>query len=209
MEFGAIRNFECIRLAEKQAELEAKQEKEEEANNPMKILENRTRDSRREMAILETLEDIRELNAAHASVDPKILLQEQQELKKNVLKMQEEEDEEEIRRIFGKKNYEEVIDDHETEKVNEEPCKKNKLENEETQEDSTFSKRLKTTESSNALSNFLNNQPSQPSNNTLTKSKISSFIKKKPDLDNVNKESCKPVLGALSSLAEYSSDENE
>lgn len=208
MEFGAIRNFECIRLAEKQAELEAKQEKEEEANNPMKILENRTRDSRREMAILETLEDIRELNAAHASVDPKILLQEQEELKKNLLKKQEEEDEEEIRRIFGKKNSGEVSDDHVIEKILDEPCKKNKLETEGTEEVNSCSKRQKTNESNSALSNFLNNNPSQPSNNSLTKSKISSFIKKKPEADNVNKDESKPILGALSSLAEYSSDEN-
>lgn len=37
MENGAMRNFECIRLAEKQAEIEAKQAKDEEVNNPMKV----------------------------------------------------------------------------------------------------------------------------------------------------------------------------
>jgi hypothetical protein len=37
MENGAIRNFESIRLAEKQAEVEAKQKKDEEENNPMKV----------------------------------------------------------------------------------------------------------------------------------------------------------------------------
>ena len=75
MENGAIGNFECIRLAEKQAETEAKQKKDEEATIPMKILKNRTRDSRREMAVLETLEDLRVLNAAHAGVDPKVLIE--------------------------------------------------------------------------------------------------------------------------------------
>ena len=44
MENGAIRNFESIRLAEKKAEADAKQLKDEEVNNPMKILENRTRE---------------------------------------------------------------------------------------------------------------------------------------------------------------------
>ncbi len=39
MENGAIRNFESIRLAEKQAEVEAKQKKDEEENNPMKAIE--------------------------------------------------------------------------------------------------------------------------------------------------------------------------
>lgn len=103
MEFGAIRNFESVRLAEIQAEKEAKKEKEEEENNPMKILENRTRDSRREMAALETLEDLRELNAAHATVDPKVLIEEEAERKRKLEEQQIEEDEEEIRRIFGKK----------------------------------------------------------------------------------------------------------
>ena len=37
MENGAIRNFESLRLAEKQAETEAIQKKEEEENNPMKV----------------------------------------------------------------------------------------------------------------------------------------------------------------------------
>lgn len=58
MENGAMRNFESVRLAEKQADQEEKSRKEEEANNPMKLLENRTRDSRREMDVLETLEDL-------------------------------------------------------------------------------------------------------------------------------------------------------
>lgn len=208
MEFGAIRNFECIRLAEKQAELEAKQEKEEEANNPMKILENRTRDSRREMAILETLEDIRELNAAHASVDPKILLQEQEEMKKKMLKSQEEEDEEEIRKIFGKKNSDEILDDQIIEKVEDESCKKIKFEDNFEEESSV--KRIKIEEPKNSLSEFLKNPSIQSNNNILTKSKISSFIKKKPDtVQNLKKDQPTSNLGALSSLAEYSSDEDE
>ena len=106
MENGAIRNFESIRLAEKKAEADAKQLKDEEVNNPMKILENRTRDSRREMDVLETLEDLRELNAAHASVDPKILLEEEEKMRRELLERQieeeKEEDEMELQSILGK-----------------------------------------------------------------------------------------------------------
>ena len=102
MENGAIRNFECIRLAEKQAENEAKQEKEEEASNPMKLLENRTRDSRREMAILESLEDLKELNTKNASFDPLEIVKVNEEYEKQLLKLQEEEDEAEIKRLFSK-----------------------------------------------------------------------------------------------------------
>lgn len=37
MENGAIRNFESLRLAEKQAEEEEKAKKEAEENNPMQV----------------------------------------------------------------------------------------------------------------------------------------------------------------------------
>ena len=102
MENGAIRNFESIRLAEKKAEAEAKLEKEEEANNPMKLLENRTRDSRREMAIIESLEDLKELNTKNASFDPLEIVRVQEEYEKQLQKLQEEEDENEIKRLFSK-----------------------------------------------------------------------------------------------------------
>jgi hypothetical protein len=68
LEHGGLRNFESIRLAEKQAKEEATKLAEEEALNPMKLLENRTRDSRQEMAAIEALEDIKELNARHADI---------------------------------------------------------------------------------------------------------------------------------------------
>jgi hypothetical protein len=105
MENGAIRNFESVRLAEKQAEADEKRIKDEEVNNPMKILENRTRDSRREMDVLETLEDLRELNAAHATVDPKILLEEEEKRKRDLLAEQRQteidQDEWELKQIMG------------------------------------------------------------------------------------------------------------
>lgn len=103
MENGAIRNFESLRLAEKQAEAEEKAKKEAEENNPMQVLENRTRDSRREMDVLETLEDLRERNAAnYAGVDPKVLIHAEEEYQKQLLLLEKQEDEEEIKRMFAK-----------------------------------------------------------------------------------------------------------
>jgi hypothetical protein len=106
MENGAMRNFESVRLAAKQAEQEANKEKEEEANNPMKLLENRTRDSRREMAILETLEDIKELNMKNINYDPlEIIKKEDQKIQNDheeQLRKQLENDEIEIQRIVMK-----------------------------------------------------------------------------------------------------------
>ena len=124
MENGAMRNFECIRLAEKLADDEAKQIKEEEATNPMKLLENRTRDSRREMAILESLEDIKELNSKNATYDPLTLVKVKEEYDKQLLKLQEEEDEAEIRQLFCKKKIQEIISEEEVEEV---LCKKIKV----------------------------------------------------------------------------------
>ncbi|KAK2467128.1 hypothetical protein APHAL10511_001386 [Amanita phalloides] len=62
-EHGASRNFEPWR-EEKIVEEEDRLAKlEEEENNPMKVLENRTIDSKREMDILDALQDIRARNA--------------------------------------------------------------------------------------------------------------------------------------------------
>jgi len=64
-------------------------------------LENRTRDSRQEMAAIEALEDIKELNARHADIQiEQMLAQKQEEEKQYALmkkQMEEEEDEAEIR----------------------------------------------------------------------------------------------------------------
>ena len=61
------------------------------------MLENRTAASQREMDMIETLEDLRELNSKHAKVDMNELIEEkvkQQQLYEEKLKqLQEEEDE--------------------------------------------------------------------------------------------------------------------
>ena len=152
-----MRNFECIRLAEKLAEDEAKQIKEEEATNPMKLLENRTRDSRREMAILESLEDLKELNSKNATYDPLTLVKVNEEYEKQLLKLQEEEDEAEIKRLFNKKQVEEVVSEEEVEEEVFLP-KKMKIECKESakKEETTNKNQLKT-----KLSNIIRKKPKQ------------------------------------------------
>ncbi|KAJ2016491.1 Pre-mRNA-splicing factor cwf16 [Coemansia sp. S610] len=63
VEKGALRNFEPWR--EEQALKEEKEQTkvDEEENNPIKALENRTEQSRREMDIMDALDEIRTLNA--------------------------------------------------------------------------------------------------------------------------------------------------
>lgn len=101
LEAGATRNFEATRTAEKMALQEQKEKEAEEANNPMKVLENRTKASCQEIQMLETLEDLRELRHRHARVDTEKMLQQNKEKNERLLALQEEEDEAFVRSIFG------------------------------------------------------------------------------------------------------------
>lgn len=183
MENGAIRNFESLRLAEKQAEAEAKQAKDEEVNNPMKVLENRTRDSKREMDILETLEDLREQNAANASIDPKILLEEEDRLRREIELREIEEDEMEIKRLFGKTaskdEFNEVVVNDLASKA-EVLEKKHKINNDEEEEEAFNSNSKKLKPDPPAV--FI--KPSQVQVQKTQQDKLKSnslmFIKKKP-----------------------------
>ena len=65
---GAYRTFQAERIAEMEEERIVQEKEEEEANNPMLALENRTKESRREMDVLDALEEIRDWNARNAQV---------------------------------------------------------------------------------------------------------------------------------------------
>lgn len=65
---GAYRTFQAERIAEMEEERVVQEKEEDEANNPMLALENRTKDSRREMDVLDALEEIRDWNARNAQV---------------------------------------------------------------------------------------------------------------------------------------------
>ncbi|CAK9293101.1 unnamed protein product [Gordionus sp. m RMFG-2023] len=74
IEHGATRNFEAETTARKMEDEKTKKMEEELIQNPMKILENRTKDSQREMEILENLEEIKEMNARNSTIDYDALL---------------------------------------------------------------------------------------------------------------------------------------
>lgn len=75
IEAGATRNFMALKLAEEQARREEEEAREEEATNPMKLLENRTQQSRNEIELLESLEELRDLNRRQQEVDYDTMLQ--------------------------------------------------------------------------------------------------------------------------------------
>jgi len=192
LEHGGIRNFESVRLAEKQAKEEAAKEAEEEALNPMKLLENRTRDSRQEMAAIEALEDIKELNARHADIKIEQMLAQTREQEKQyeLLKKQleEEEDEAEIRKVFGKPIAKVDPDDDETEEIVEK--------DEEILPLSINATKPKTT--------FSFTQPNT-AKKQLPKNSLSMVIKKKPT---TNDAVSKPA-GGLSSLVAFYDDDDD
>lgn len=101
VENGASRNFQALKLAEEQAEREAKEQEEEEKSNPMKLLENRTKASKQEMELLESLAELKDLNQRHAQVDFDQMLGHYAKHDERLRVQQEEEDEAFIREVFG------------------------------------------------------------------------------------------------------------
>ncbi|THH31385.1 hypothetical protein EUX98_g2818 [Antrodiella citrinella] len=107
-EHGASRNFEPWRDEQAVEEEDRLAKMEEEENNPMKVLENRTTDSKREMDILDALQDIRARNARNERVGQSVDLMEriaveeietEEDLEK---RRAEEEDEKLVREVFTK-----------------------------------------------------------------------------------------------------------
>ena len=106
-EHGASRNFEPWRDEDAEVEVDRLAKLEEEENNPMKVLENKTVDSKREMDILDALQDIRARNARNERVGlsgdllARIGLEEETEDDAE-RKQLEEEDERLVQEVFSK-----------------------------------------------------------------------------------------------------------
>ncbi|EEY66917.1 coiled-coil domain-containing protein 94 [Phytophthora infestans T30-4] len=102
-EHGCQRNFEPWRENEDEEAAAVAQRVEEEKGDAMKALENRTLDSKREMDILDALDEIKAINQRHAKVDTDKLLQQHADvgkLSKEEQAKQLEEDRQEAHRVF-------------------------------------------------------------------------------------------------------------
>ncbi|KAJ3122247.1 hypothetical protein HK098_002986 [Nowakowskiella sp. JEL0407] len=103
-ELGAQRNFEPWRDEQFASEELKNERKLEEEYNPMRALENRTADSKREMDILDSLDEIRTKNAMNEKVTVNYALlklqQQSEEFKRAEEKRQLEEDEALAQQIF-------------------------------------------------------------------------------------------------------------
>ena len=102
VETGAYRTFQAERIAELEEERLREEKEEEEANNPMLALENRTKESRREMDVLDALEEIRDWNARNAHVKFDDLMEKHLEAEQEEREKEEREDEALISDVFGR-----------------------------------------------------------------------------------------------------------
>ncbi|KAF0993252.1 hypothetical protein HZS_283, partial [Henneguya salminicola] len=104
MEHGATRSFQASRIAEKQEEDRRNKEEEDEKTNPMQALEKRTKESRLEMEKLEHLEELRDLNKRHGSVDYEALIAKHLSVSEKTKQFEPLEDDILVKEIFNKKN---------------------------------------------------------------------------------------------------------
>lgn len=107
-EHGASRNFEPWREEKVVEEEDRLARLEEEENNPMKALENRTVDAKREMDILDALQDIRARNARNERVGQasdlvsRMTVEEEETEEERERRLADEEDEKLVREVFSK-----------------------------------------------------------------------------------------------------------
>uniref|UniRef100_A0A8B9ML86 Splicing factor YJU2 n=1 Tax=Accipiter nisus TaxID=211598 RepID=A0A8B9ML86_9AVES len=120
MEHGATRNFQAEKLLEEEEKRMQKEREEEELNNPMKVLENRTKDSKLEMEVLENLQELKELNQRQANVDFEAMLKQYKEYEEEQKRKEQEEDEQEMKAMLEQAQNRRLLVDSDSD---EEPAK--------------------------------------------------------------------------------------
>ncbi|XP_044162658.1 splicing factor YJU2 isoform X1 [Bufo gargarizans] len=115
MEHGATRNFQAEKLIEEEEKRFQKEREEEELNNPMKVLENRTKDSKMEMDILENLQELKELNQRQANVDFESMIGVYRETEDEMKRREVEEDERQIREMLAEAQKRQLVADSDSE----------------------------------------------------------------------------------------------
>ncbi|XP_032926269.1 splicing factor YJU2-like [Catharus ustulatus] len=113
VEHGATRNFQAEKLLEEKRM--QKEREEEELNNPMKVLENRTKESKLEMEVLESLQELKELSQRQANVDFEAMLKQYKELEEEQRRKEQEEDEEEMKAMLEQAQKRQLLEDSDSE----------------------------------------------------------------------------------------------
>ncbi|XP_053228522.1 splicing factor YJU2 [Podarcis raffonei] len=115
MEHGATRNFQAEKLLEEEEKRLQKEREDEELNNPMKVLENRTKDSKLEMEVLENLQELKELNQRQAHVDFESMLQQYKDYEEQQKERELEEDEQETKTMLEQAQSRRLLQDSDSE----------------------------------------------------------------------------------------------
>uniref|UniRef100_A0A8D0EUG2 Splicing factor YJU2 n=1 Tax=Strix occidentalis caurina TaxID=311401 RepID=A0A8D0EUG2_STROC len=124
MEHGATRNFQAEKLLEEEEKRMQKEREEEELNNPMKVLENRTKDSKLEMEVLENLQELKELNQRQANVDFEAMLKQYKEYEEEQKRKEQEEDEQEMKAMLEQAQNRRLLVDSDSDEESAKSCTK-------------------------------------------------------------------------------------
>lgn len=200
VEAGATRNFEPWRDQDEEVEREKRKRDSEEMGDVMKSLENRTLDSKREMDILATLDEMKSMKSRHATVSVDAMLEALQRTGEDEEKKLDEEDEALIKSIFhGSKQYVRRIDDEEWDDDNDEiandSVKKQKL-------SEVASKPTDVLTKSNLTGESSCKEPSDSNQPTLQLPAVRFMVKRK----SAPKTDDKETVSGLQSLCQYDSD---
>lgn len=115
MEHGATRNFQAEKLLEEEERRVQKEREEEELSNPMKVLENRTKDSKLEMEVLENLQELKDLNQRQAHVDFEAMLRQHRLSEEELRLRRQEEDERETAMLLEEARKRRLLEDSDSE----------------------------------------------------------------------------------------------
>ncbi|KAJ7308329.1 hypothetical protein JRQ81_008864 [Phrynocephalus forsythii] len=122
MEHGATRNFQAEKLLEEEEKRVQKEREDEELNNPMKVLENRTKDSKLEMEVLENLQELKELNQRQAHVDFESMLQQYRDYEAQQKQRELEEDEQEMKAMLEQAQGRRLLEDSDSDEEERPRC---------------------------------------------------------------------------------------
>ncbi|KAL1767228.1 hypothetical protein HispidOSU_007380 [Sigmodon hispidus] len=114
MKHGATCNFQAEKLLEEEKRVQ-KEPENEELNNPMKVLENRTKDSKLEMEVLENLQELKDLNEQQAHVDFEVMLLQHCLSQEQRPQQQEEEDKRETAALLEEAHHRRLLEDSNSE----------------------------------------------------------------------------------------------
>ncbi|XP_065222328.1 splicing factor YJU2 [Planococcus citri] len=206
IEAGAIRNFMALKRAQEQEKREEEEAKEEEANNPMKLLENRTEQSRLEIEEMEKLEEIKDQSRRVIDLNELLKKYDTAEAREKKRKQEEEEDNNLAKRLFAKKQRTEEDTDFDGDGLNIEEEEEEIIE----EEDLIDKDEIKSISSISSFSNFSYQSPLEKLKALKANKSNSNAVPKAPVPVTTPAAAPAPPQNKLLSLCSYSdSDESE